>query len=145
VERQIAEMDAGSPEIDWWRGALAGLRTVSGSGPFPTSSDDATSESYRGARFGGDLLASLIRDARVPSQTVRSICYRYGAALATPTGGKLLAEAPPINALKAHALGMHVLNARAGVAAIDEDLEMPLSPVLLEDRKRYVARRKTLD
>jgi hypothetical protein len=155
ADRQIAVTAAGSPEIDRLRGALAGLRTVSGSRPFLAASDTATSEAYRGGRFGGDLLVSLIRDERVPSETVRSICYGYGAALATPTGAKLLAEARPTNALKAHALGMHVLRQRHGPAAIDEDLEIslltwlagrlevPLTPELLERRKRYIARRKT--
>jgi hypothetical protein len=65
----------------------------------------------------------------------------------------LLAEAPPTNALKAHALGMHVLN--QGSPPIDEDLdlalltrlagrlEVPLTPEIVGNRKRYVARRKT--
>jgi hypothetical protein len=155
VERQIAAMEPGSPEIDRGRGVLAGLRTGSGSGPFPAGADDAASESYWGGQLGGDLLASLIRDDRVPSEALRSICYRYGATLATTTGGVLLGEAPPTNLLKAHALGMSVLRRGAGPAAIIEDLEValltwlagrlevPLTPELLERRKRYVARRRT--
>lgn len=155
VERQIVVMDPRSPETDRWRGVLAGLRTVSGSDPFLAAMDDGTSESYRGGRFGGDLLASLIREDRVPIEKLRSICYRYGAALATPTAGTLLAEAPPTNALKAHALGMHVLN--RGGPPVDEDLEIallswlagrlavPLTAEFVERRKRFVARRRTPD
>jgi hypothetical protein len=154
LERQIAVMDPGSSETDRWRGALTGLQ-VSESGPFLAAMDDGASESYRGGRFGGDLLASLIRDDRVPIEALRSICYRYGAALATPAGGTLMAEAPPTNALKAHALGMHVLS--GGGPPVDEDLEIALLSWLagrlevslthefLESRKRFVARRRTPD
>jgi hypothetical protein len=156
VEQQIASMAPDSPGIDRWRGALAGLRTEDGLGRFLAASDESTSESYRGGRFGGDLLASLIRDGRAPTESVRTICYRYGAALATRAGGMLLAEAPPTNALKAHALGMHMLQ-RADQTAIDEGLEVALltwlaarlevrlTPELLESRKRFVARAKAPD
>jgi hypothetical protein len=155
VEQQIASMEPGSPGIDRWRGALAGLQTEDLSGRFPVS-DETTSESYRGGRFGGDLLACLILDGRSPIEAVRMTCYRYGAALASPAGDTLLAEAAPTNALKAHALGMHVLE-RAGESAIDEDLEIsllnwlaarlgvPVTPEVLESRKRFVARRKAPD
>jgi hypothetical protein len=155
VERQIVVTDPGLPEIDRLRGALAGLLAVSGTGPVPAASDDTTSESYRGGRFGGELLASLIQGDMMPSETLRSICYRYGAALATPSGGTLLAEAPPTNALKAHTLGIHVLQQGVAAAPLDEELELalltwlaarlevPLTPDLVEHRKRFVARPKT--
>jgi hypothetical protein len=92
--------------------------------------------------------------ARNPGNRLRSICYRYGAALATSKARTLLAGDPPTNVLKAHALGMFVIRERAE-AAIEEDLEVallgwlagqldvPLTPQLVSDRHRFVARRAT--
>jgi hypothetical protein len=156
VERQLTSVDPGSSAAGRLRGVLAGLQTASPSGLLvttgpPQEPDFETSEPYRGGVLGGHLLASLVRDGRSTDEPLREICYRYGLALATSKGRELLAGSPPSNALMAHQLALYAVNQRVG-GAIEDNLEiavfgwlvsqldLPLTPDLLSQRGRYVAR-----
>jgi hypothetical protein len=153
LERQLAAAEPGSVQADRLRGAIAGVTTASQSDRLTTAADNGTSEAYREGQLGGHLLASLLRDDRNPGNRLRAICYRYAAALASSQARPLLAGDPPANVLKAHALGIHVVDRGSG-APIEEDLELallgwlaaqldvPLTPEVVNGRKRFVVRLK---
>jgi len=154
VQRQLADLDAGSMHADRLRGALVGLDTASGIGllgaPQPIEGrGSGPSEAYRGGLLGASLLVALVREDRVADDALRRHAYRYGAVLASAGGRALLVEPPPKNVLKAHQLAIHTLTERAG-EPINEDLEVAmlrwlatqadlvLTPELVEERRRYV-------
>jgi hypothetical protein len=153
LERQLAAAVPGSVQADRLRGAVAGVTTTS---PvlLKTAPDAGTPDPYREGLIGGHLLAGLLREGRNPGNRLRATCYRYGAALASSKARALLAEDPPANVLKAHALGMFVLG-RGADKAIEDDLELallgwlaaqldvPLTPELESGRHRFVARPTT--
>jgi hypothetical protein len=151
IERKLSVTEPGSEQAERLRGALTGFTTASRSGLLLSATDGDESEAYRGGLLGGNLLASLVRGDRNPDGALRSMCYRYGAALASSKGRSLLAGIPPTSALMAHQLGMYAIN-EGGAGVIEEDLEIalltwlatqldvPPTPQLMSDRKRYVAR-----
>jgi hypothetical protein len=151
IERKLSSAEPGSEQAERLRGALAGFTTTIGSGLLRMATADAESEPYRGGLLGGHLLASLVREDRSPVDSLQTICYRYGAAIATSKGRALLAGSDPTSALKAHQLGIYAVNQRIA-AAIEEDVEIALlrwlatqlgvspTPEFVGNRKRYVAR-----
>jgi hypothetical protein len=151
LERSLSSAEPGSERAERLRGALAGFMTASRSGLLLTATEVAESESYRGGLLGGHLLASLVRGDRSPNDALRTICYRYGAILASSKGRRLLGGSRPTSALKAHQLAMYAVN-RSASGPVDEDLDIALltwlatqldvspTPEFIGDRKRYVAR-----
>jgi hypothetical protein len=151
LERGLSSAEPGSEQAERLRGALAGFMTASRSGLLLTATDDGESEPYRGGLLGGHLLAGLVRDDHLPNEALRTIGYRYGAALASSKGRALLAGSRPTSALKAHQLGMYAVN-RGTAGAIEESVEIALltwlatqldvlpTPEFIRDRKRYFAR-----